>query len=232
MNYPLSVGRAFSPRPVGGRFLGRCPRLVWFRAVGPRNRVRLQPSIPIVSHQFPAFLDFFILPQMNTDETQMVELRVAASWGRAGRTKPKRSQIGAEGGCLMNGLILCKPFVCMGSWEFSKFGQASNGREKNYRTKPNNFCRESPSMFIDGHRRERLRPEHFQKYCSRAIDREVRAVFLSLSFVSAQSQGSFEPAPSPKADDRHRSPNPKIVAPNGGSFSSKALDKFQGEARH
>jgi len=35
------------------------------------------------------------------------------------------------------------------------------------------------------------------------------AVFLGFGFVSAQLQGSFEPAPSPKADDRHHSPKPK-----------------------
>jgi len=32
---------------------------------------------------------------------------------------------------------------------------------------------------------------------------------LTFGFVSAQSQGLLKPAPSPKADDRHRSPKVK-----------------------
>jgi hypothetical protein len=46
----------------------------------------------------------------------------------------------------------------------------------------------------------------------------MRAVFLGFGFVSAQSQGCFEPAPSPKPRQ-----NPKILAPNGYSISSNAL---------
>jgi hypothetical protein len=44
------------------------------------------------------------------------------------------------------------------------------------------------------------------------------AVFLGFGFVSSQSQGSFEPAPSPKPRQ-----NPKILAPNGYSIFSNAL---------
>jgi hypothetical protein len=71
-----------------------------------------------------------------------------------------------------------------------------------------------------------LQSEHFQKYCDCSVWGKARAVFLGFGFVSAQSQGCFEPAPSPKADDRHRSPNPKIPAPNSYSIFSNALGKI------
>ena len=62
-----------------------------------------------------------------------------------------------------------------------------------------------------------LLSEHFQKYCSHAVRKRGKAVFLSLGFVLAQLQGSLEPAPSPKPR-----PNPKILAPRGYSISSNA----------
>jgi len=63
--------------------------------------------------------------------------------------------------------------------------------------------------------------EHFQKYCSRSAVGEMGAVFLGFGFVSAQLQGSLEPAPSPKPRQ-----NPKILAPNGCTISSNALKPF------
>ena len=47
---------------------------------------------------------------------------------------------------------------------------------------------------------------------------KTEAVFLGFGFVSAQSQGCFEPVPSPKPCQ-----NPKILAPNGHNISLKAL---------
>jgi len=52
---------------------------------------------------------------------------------------------------------------------------------------------------------------------------------LGLGFVSAQLQGSWEPAPSPTANDRRQPmigtthPNSKIFAPHGYGISSNAL---------
>jgi RND family efflux transporter MFP subunit len=60
--------------------------------------------------------------------------------------------------------------------------------------------------------------ERIKKNCSPSAVGEVRAVFLCFGFVSAQSQGSIKPAPSPKPRQ-----NPKILAPNGYSFSLPAL---------
>src|SRR5258708_23742237 len=60
--------------------------------------------------------------------------------------------------------------------------------------------------------------EHFQKCYSRSAAIQMRAVFLGFGFVSAQSQGCYEPAPSPKPRQ-----NPKILAPNGYSIFSNAL---------
>jgi hypothetical protein len=68
--------------------------------------------------------------------------------------------------------------------------------------------------------------ERVKKNYSHSAGSEVRAVFLGFGFVSAQLQGPFEPAPSPKADDRHHSPktkNPRSEWPqfffNRSSFS-------------
>jgi hypothetical protein len=63
--------------------------------------------------------------------------------------------------------------------------------------------------------------EHFQKYCSRSAKTKMRAVFFG--FVLAQLQGSFEPAPSPKADDRHRPP--KVQA--GLAFKNPRSERLQ-----
>jgi len=63
--------------------------------------------------------------------------------------------------------------------------------------------------------------EHFQKYSSRSIkysEKLQKAVFSVFGFVSVQSQGSLEPAPSPKPHQK-----PKILAPNGYIIFSKAL---------
>ena len=60
--------------------------------------------------------------------------------------------------------------------------------------------------------------ERLKKYCSRSAKGEERAVFLGFGFASAQLQGSFEPAPSPKPRQ-----NPKILAPNGCGISLNAL---------
>jgi hypothetical protein len=49
------------------------------------------------------------------------------------------------------------------------------------------------------------------------VEQKQEAVFLGFGFVSAQSQGCSEPAPSPKPRQ-----NPKILAPKGFSISSKA----------
>jgi hypothetical protein len=49
------------------------------------------------------------------------------------------------------------------------------------------------------------------------------AVFLGFGFVSAQSQGSFEPAPSPKPRQKSEPDGPPILAPNGYSIFSNAL---------
>jgi hypothetical protein len=61
----------------------------------------------------------------------------------------------------------------------------------------------------------RCRLEHFQKNCSHLVGKSDEAVLLGFGFVSAQSQGCFEPAPSPKADDRHHSP--KLKNPRSGA---------------
>jgi len=76
--------------------------------------------------------------------------------------------------------------------------------------------------FDNGMERRGEHMEHFQKSCSRSTVKEAGAVFLGFGFVSAQLRGLFEPAPSPKADDRHHSPTPKILAPNNCTFSSNA----------
>jgi hypothetical protein len=60
--------------------------------------------------------------------------------------------------------------------------------------------------------------EHFQKQYCHSVEHEVEAVFLDFGFVSAQSQGFFEPAPSPKPRQK-----PKILAPNGNTVFSNAL---------
>ena len=60
--------------------------------------------------------------------------------------------------------------------------------------------------------------EHIQKCYSHSGGEIRRAVFLVFGFVSAQSQGFFEPAPSPKPRQ-----NPKILAPNGYNIFSNAL---------
>ena len=59
--------------------------------------------------------------------------------------------------------------------------------------------------------------EHFHKSCSHSVGKQPGAVFLGFGFVSAQSQGCCEPAPSPKPRQ-----NPKILAPNGYRISSNA----------
>jgi hypothetical protein len=60
-------------------------------------------------------------------------------------------------------------------------------------------------------------PERLKKYCSHPAEWKTAAVFLGFGFVSAQSQGCFEPAPSPKPRQ-----NPKILAPNGHNISLNA----------
>jgi hypothetical protein len=62
--------------------------------------------------------------------------------------------------------------------------------------------------------------EHFQKYCSHSVIEKHEAVLLGFGVVSAQSQGSFEPAPSPKPRQ-----NPKILAPKGYRIFSKARER-------
>jgi len=62
------------------------------------------------------------------------------------------------------------------------------------------------------------RLEHFHKCCSAAGAGGREAVFLTFDIVSAQSQGSFEPAPSPKP--RQKS---KILAPLRYIISVNAL---------
>ena len=61
-------------------------------------------------------------------------------------------------------------------------------------------------------------PERLKKYCSHPAGVKTEAVFLGFGFVSAQLQGCFEPAPSPKPRQ-----NPNILAPNGHNISLKAL---------
>jgi hypothetical protein len=53
----------------------------------------------------------------------------------------------------------------------------------------------------------------FKKYCGHAVGKDENAVFLGLSFVSAQSQAARGHAPSPKPRS-----NPKILAPRGYSI--------------
>jgi len=88
------------------------------------------------------------------------------------------------------------------------------------------WCSRSRSVQVTAPFRSSVKPrplccglERFQKYCSRSAGGKERAVFLGFGFVSAQSQGSFKPAPSPKPRQ-----NPKILAPNGCSFSSNAQE--------
>jgi hypothetical protein len=60
--------------------------------------------------------------------------------------------------------------------------------------------------------------EHFQKYCSHAVGKDGKAVFLGLGFVSAQSQ-----AAAGMLLRQSLAQTPKILAPHGYSISSKAL---------
>jgi hypothetical protein len=64
--------------------------------------------------------------------------------------------------------------------------------------------------------------EHFQKNCSHSNEKKRGAVFLGLGVVSVQLQGYLNLR-------LHRSlaQTPKILAPNGYSFSSNALNETQ-----